>query len=80
MPDGLGTIGKQLIFFGLLVIGIGVVLVLIGKFPGLRIGRLPGDIYIEREGFRFYFPLATSIIVSIIVSLVLWFIGSRSSR
>ena len=80
MPDGLGTIGKQLIFLGLLVAAIGLVLMLVGRFPGLRIGRLPGDIYIEREGFRFFFPLATSIIVSIIVSLVLWFLGSRLNR
>ncbi|MFO7326008.1 MAG: DUF2905 domain-containing protein, partial [Pseudomonadota bacterium] len=38
----------------------------------LPIGRLPGDILVERPGFRFYFPLATSLIISALVTLVLW--------
>ncbi|WP_279384257.1 DUF2905 domain-containing protein [Geotalea toluenoxydans] len=41
-----------------------------GKIPWL--GRLPGDIYIKRENFSFYFPLATSILVSLLLSLILW--------
>jgi uncharacterized protein HemY len=51
---------------------IGVVLILAGKLPWL--GRLPGDISIERDNFSFYFPLATSILISIIISLVLYFL------
>jgi hypothetical protein len=43
---------------------------LVGKVPW--IGKLPGDIYIKRENFTFYFPLATSIVISIILSLILW--------
>ena len=39
---------------------------------GLALGRLPGDIYVEKEGFRFYFPLMTGIIVSVIISIILW--------
>lgn len=58
------------------LIGIGIALVLVGlAWPWLQklgLGRLPGDILIERGNFRFYFPITTSIIVSVIVSLLLW--------
>lgn len=77
MADGLGTIGRYLILMGVVIAIIGVVLVVLGKLPGLRIGRLPGDIYVERGGWRFYFPLMTSIIVSIILSLILWLMNKR---
>ena len=62
-----------------LLIGLGLVILLIGiAWPWLSrlgLGRLPGDIVIERENFHFYFPLATSIIVSIILSSVLWLLN-----
>ena len=55
---------------------LGVALVVLGLawpwIEKLGLGRLPGDIRIEREGFSFYFPLTTSIIVSAVVSLVVW--------
>lgn len=38
----------------------------------LGLGRLPGDIHVEREGFSFYFPITTSIVVSLVLSLILW--------
>jgi hypothetical protein len=62
---------------GRVLIAIGVLLVLAGlgwEFGGkyLRLGRLPGDIAIERENVRFYFPIVTSIVVSVLLSLVLW--------
>lgn len=63
-------IGKSLIIIGLIIAVIGVVLTLAGKVPW--IGRLPGDIYIKRDNFTFYFPLATSILISAILSLILW--------
>ncbi len=66
-----------MIALGLATAAVGVIIILLGRFPSLRIGRLPGDIYIERENFRFYFPLATSIILSIILSLLLWFFRRR---
>jgi hypothetical protein len=44
---------------------------------GLRIGRLPGDIVVEREKFRLYFPLATSVLLSIVLTLVFWLLGRR---
>ncbi len=58
---------------------LGVVLVLVGLlWPWLQkigLGRLPGDIVIERENFRLYFPLMTSLIVSLLLSLILWWLN-----
>jgi membrane protein implicated in regulation of membrane protease activity len=67
--------GKLLVVLGGLLIIIGAVIILAGKIPWL--GRLPGDIYIERPNFTFFFPLATSILVSVILSLVLYFLTRR---
>ena len=63
--------GKTLIYLGLILVIVGVVFSLAGKLPWL--GHLPGDITIQRERFTFYFPLATCILISLIVSLVLYF-------
>lgn len=62
--------GKILIISGLLIALVGVLFTFAGKIPWL--GRLPGDIFIKRENFTFYFPLATSIILSALLSLILW--------
>jgi uncharacterized protein HemY len=66
-------LGKILLGHGLVMVLLGVVLLLVGSLSGKVpwIGRLPGDIYIERGNFRFYFPLATSILASIILTLLL---------
>jgi hypothetical protein len=64
------SLGKSLIVLGLIIAAIGVLLTLAGRIPWL--GRLPGDIYVKRENFTFYFPLATSIIISIVLSFILW--------
>lgn len=66
------SLGKSLIVIGLVIALIGVILTLAGRIPWL--GRLPGDIYVKRENFTFYFPLATSIILSLILSFILWLI------
>ncbi len=60
--------GKILLFFGAFLAIIGIILLLIPKIPLL--GRLPGDIVIKRGNFTFYFPLATSIILSILLSII----------
>jgi uncharacterized membrane protein len=62
--------GKTLILFGLVLVVIGVVLSFSGRIPWL--GHLPGDISIERGRFSFYFPLTTCILISVIISLVLY--------
>jgi hypothetical protein len=64
----LGGFGKTLIIFGVILVGIGLLLTLGDKFPW--IGKLPGDIYIKRERFSFYFPVVTSIIFSLILTLL----------
>lgn len=60
------------------LITVGVVLVILGiAWPWLAklgLGRLPGDIRVERDGFTFYFPITTGIVVSLVLSLVLWFL------
>jgi hypothetical protein len=63
--------GKTLIFLGLLLLVVGVILSFAGKLPWL--GNLPGDITIHRGRFTFYFPITTCIVVSIVISLVLYF-------
>lgn len=64
-------LGKALIVIGLLLVLIGAVFVLAGRLPWL--GNLPGDISIQRERYSFYFPITTCIVISIIISLVLYF-------
>ena len=71
----MSDVGKLLIVFGLLIALVGVVLVLIGRVPGL--GRLPGDILIQRGNWTFYFPLATSLVLSVVLSLLVWLLGRR---
>ena len=67
---GLQPLGRLLILVGALLLVAGVVLSLGGRLPWL--GRLPGDIVVERPGFRLYFPLATSILLSLLLSALLW--------
>lgn len=69
------SIGKSLIFFGIILIVIGSIFVVFGKIPWF--GRLPGDIIIRREGFTFYFPIATMILLSILLTILFNIIGRR---
>ena len=66
----LQPLGRVLIVAGLFLAGVGLLLTLGGKIPGL--GRLPGDIVVERGHFRLYVPLATSFLLSVILTGVLW--------
>lgn len=77
MAGGLGALGKGLVAIGLCLVAIGVLLMVADRFPALRLGRLPGDLAVERDRFRFYFPLGTSILISIVLSLVLWLLNRR---
>ena len=69
MPE----LGKGLIVLGAALVLIGVVLLVGPRIPFL--GRLPGDIVIKRENFTFYFPLATGLLLSVLISLVLYLIN-----
>ncbi|MCX5693513.1 MAG: DUF2905 domain-containing protein [Candidatus Omnitrophica bacterium] len=68
--------GKILIFLGIILVIAGVLFMFGVKIPWL--GKLPGDIYVKKENFTFYFPLATSILLSIVLSLIILFIGRKS--
>jgi hypothetical protein len=67
-------VGRALIIFGLALLVLGL---LVSYGPRLPLGRLPGDIAFKRGNFQVYFPLATSIIVSIVLTLVFWLVGRR---
>ena len=74
----LSGFGKILIGLGLIIVVIGAALAFAGRLPGLGpIGKLPGDILIKRDTFTFYFPITTSILASIVLSLLAWFIFRR---
>jgi hypothetical protein len=66
----LGELGKLLVVAGIVLVVLGAVYFLAGRLPW--IGRLPGDIVVRREGFTFYFPLTTSILVSVVLTLLFW--------
>ena len=73
MTPDLQPLGRALIFVGVILTGFGLVLLLTPKIPWL--GRLPGDLLIRREHFSFYFPLASCLVASLILSLLLWLVG-----
>lgn len=65
-------LGKMLLLFGLLMVLLGLVLLVAGHFSGKVpwLGRLPGDVYIQRGTWTFYFPLATCLIISVVLTLL----------
>jgi len=76
-PGGLAALGKLLLVAAATLAVVGALLIASEKLPGLRIGRLPGDISIERDRFKLYFPLGTSIVVSVVLTLLFWLLGRR---
>ena len=71
----MNDVGKTLVVLGLMIALAGVLLVVVGRVPW--IGRLPGDIHIQRGHWQFYFPLATSIVLSLLLTLLFWLFGRR---
>jgi len=69
MPE----LGKALVVLGAVLLVVGLLLLFAGRIPFL--GKLPGDIVIRRRNFTFYFPIATGIILSLLISLILYLIG-----
>ncbi|MFN3476077.1 MAG: DUF2905 domain-containing protein [Candidatus Methylomirabilales bacterium] len=65
---GIDSLAKLLIVFGIVLALLGGLLLLVGKIP--FIGKLPGDIYIQKGNFSFYFPLTTSILISLLLTLL----------
>jgi len=75
MNENFQQLGKLAIIAGIILVVIGLFLSYSGKIP--FIGKLPGDIIIKKKNFTFYFPLATSILLSIILSLILFLIRRK---
>jgi len=70
----MGDLGRTLVLIGALLLGLGLVLILAGKL-NLPIGRLPGDIVMRGKNSTFYFPIMTSILLSVLLSLFLYLVG-----
>jgi len=70
----MGDLGRTLALIGGLLLGLGLVLILAGKL-NLPIGRLPGDIVMRGKNSTFYFPIMTSILLSVLLSLFLYLVG-----
>ena len=63
-------LGRPLIVLGLILVTIGIIISIAPRIPWM--GKLPGDIFIKRDNFSFYFPLGTCVLLSVLLSLVLW--------
>ncbi len=74
----LSDVGRFVFITGIVLALLGALLMLGGRIPGL--GRLPGDIVIQRDGFTFFFPLATMLIISIVLTIVLNVLARLLSR
>jgi hypothetical protein len=72
-------LGKLLLGFGALMVLLGLVLLVAGNLSGKVpwLGRLPGDMHIQRENWTFYFPLATCLVISIVLTLLFSLFGRR---
>ncbi len=75
MAESIHHIGRIFLAIGMVFAVIGIVLLLSNRIPWL--GRLPGDILIQRKHFTFYFPLVTSILISLLLTLLLWLFGRK---
>lgn len=78
MPE-LSGLGKSLILFGGVIVALGLLLVVAGRWPVDNsllgwLGRLPGDILIKRDSFTFYFPLTTGLLISLVLSLLVYLV------
>ena len=71
----MSDLGKTLIVVGAFIILLGVIVLFVGKIPGA--GKLPGDFLIKKDNFTFYFPLTTCILLSVVLSLILYLFNKR---
>lgn len=71
----MNDLGRMLLIFGAIIMIVGVIMLFLPKIPFL--GKLPGDILIKKDGFTFYSPIATSIIISIFLTLIITFFLRR---
>ena len=71
----MGDLGKSIITIGIVLVITGILMTVVGKIPGA--GKLPGDIFIKKENVSFYFPLTTCILLSILLSAIMYFFGKK---
>ena len=71
----MADLGKSIIFIGIALVIIGIIITMAGKIPGA--GKLPGDIFIKKGNFSLYFPLTTCILLSIVLSVIMYFFGKK---
>lgn len=69
----MGAVGKLLVVCGVILITVGLIIQYFDKLP--LIGKLPGDILIERKNFKIYLPISTSVLISILITMILYLIG-----
>ena len=68
-------LGRTLITIGLVLVATGLLVTVVGRFTPL--GRLPGDVVFRRGNFTFYFPVVTCVVLSLLITLVMWLMGRR---
>jgi hypothetical protein len=78
--QGFESMGKMLILMGLFVLLVGLIMTFAPRLRIPFLGCLPGDIRIEREGFKFYFPIVTCIVLSVLLTIVLNVVGRLLGR
>ncbi len=71
----MNDLGRTIISIGVVLVALGIIMTIAAKIPG--VGRLPGDIFIKKENFSFYFPLTTCILISILLSAIMYFVGKK---
>jgi len=73
-------LGKVLVIAGVLLVGLGLILMLGSRFSFFGLGKLPGDIAYKGRTFSFYFPIVTSLLISVVLTLLLWLFSFFSRR
>ena len=76
--SGMAAVGKLFVVFGVVMVVVGCVLMFFDKIPLL--GKLPGDIHIKKEHTEFYFPIVTSLVLSLLLNGILWLISSLGKK
>ena len=74
----MASLGKIIVLFGFITVGVGLLMMFSDKLP--FIGKLPGDINIKKDDFQLYIPVTTSILLSVIISAVLWLISLLNKK
>jgi hypothetical protein len=79
IPSGF-QVGKLLVVLGIIIVGLGLISMAGFKFPPLGLGRLPGDISIKGKHSSFYFPIVTCLIISLVLTAIMWLVSLLMRR